>query len=112
MNGTLTADGDGWGITGNVGIEYQSSGAFDESPATCDGVECYSCPDGPYTSDRTGTGFAQLVGAISGTSITLKFADGLQESVEEQDFSALLRNEFFMSRFSHQWSLDLPMRAP
>jgi hypothetical protein len=108
-NGTLTADGDGWKVTGSVNIEYQSSGAFDESPATCDGVECYSCPDGLCTSDRTGTGTATISGTMSGTSITLEFADGLQENIEEQDFSALLRTEFFMSRFSHTWSLTLPI---
>jgi len=111
-NGAFAADGDGWKITGSVNIEYQSSGAFDESPATCDGVECYSCPAGICTSDRTGTGTAKLAGRMSGTSITLEFADGLQENVEEQDFSALLRTEFFMSRFGHTWSLELPIAPP
>ncbi|MCP3974436.1 MAG: hypothetical protein GY720_08080 [bacterium] len=99
-DGRVTAAGDQWTVTGKVAISYDTSVTAKETPSDCGGTPCYLCKGQVCEVAGTAASTAELEGWIEGRTLSLAFADRMEPNVQDMDLSALLRTEFFMSRFS------------
>ncbi len=99
-DGRLEPAATGWTITGSVAVEYKANGSRDELPSDCGGTTCYICEKQICEFDGEIEATTGLKGTLSDDTLQLSFEDGLKPNVDEMDFSALTRTEFFMSRFS------------
>lgn len=100
VDGRLEPDGDGWLITGTAAISYNTMVTADENPSDCGGTVCYVCSDRVCEVGGTENAVAPLEGFVADRTLSLAFADRMENDVYAMDLSHLRRTEFFMSRFS------------
>jgi hypothetical protein len=86
-------------ILGTVSLEYRISAGRAEEPSDCAGSPCWICKDHFCTLATTLTGTAALTGSFDGQTLSLRYADRLEEDAHQMDLAGLTRTEFAMALF-------------